>query len=945
MAGLCESRWQGRGEFTAGDHCFIWSGPDARTGLHGVALAMSKHTRRSLISWNPINDRLLSARFLHLHGKMTAIVAYAPTNVADDTDKDTFFDQLHQVVSQAPPHDIIIILTDANATFSASSREGPSHQTPTQPIGTTFADNTTNDNGKRLLLLCHSNDLCITDTWFPRKQIHHWTWYSPDGRTRKAIDHIIISRRWRSSVTNCRVFRGAQLGNTDHRLLVAQLRLKLRVDPSTRFQPCIVSSKLRDPTTASAYCRSITNAFTALADDDVADWETFKLKVNQSAQDVLGRSRSLPKQPWISQPTLDIIDRRREARLRGDMPEYRRLNAARNAAIAADRERYWGEEAERLESAAQGNYLRQVFNMLRQARAGPRIKTVLVKDANGSLITTETDCLERWKEHFSHLLHHPPVPTDPRLVTAANSATPNPNCKTDPVTTNEVRVAIKTLKNRKAPGICAITAELLKEGGESMVQWLTHIINHVWVAEQPPTDWTRGIILPFWKRKGDKLVCSNHRGITLLSIPAKLFTRILLTRALPAIRSHRRPQQAGFMPYRSTTDHISALRLIVEKVREFRKNQHLYIAFIDLKAAFDTVDHTSLWNILKYLGVPPKITTMFQRLYNNSESCVRVNGKDSEWFPINSGVRQGCVAAPDLFNCVIDHLMTQVCEQVTGVSFGNLHLADLEYADDTTLFSNSLQHLSSALTIYQTEAAKLGLQVSWQKTKLMYIGDGPSPPPLSSGSDEVEFVSSFIYLGSTITNNGDLKPEIDRRRALAAAAMQSLWRPLWRHHSVSHKTKLRIYNTAVLPILLYGAESWPLNKTLAKRIDGFDSRALRTIMNISWHLHVTNADLRKRTLQPPASRLAAQRRIRWLGHLLRLPLEHPTRAIFSFDPAAAGWKRPRGKPHTRWLDVIKKDLQYQGLTLEDAADLAQDRGHWRALVKLIGSTHCDDPVE
>uniref|UniRef100_A0A3Q2Y439 Reverse transcriptase domain-containing protein n=1 Tax=Hippocampus comes TaxID=109280 RepID=A0A3Q2Y439_HIPCM len=146
-----------------------------------------------------------------------------------------------------------------------------------------------------------------------------------------------------------------------------------------------------------------------------------------------------------------------------------------------------------------------------------------------------------------------------------------------------------------------------------------------------------------------------------------------------------------------------------------------------------------------------------ERFYNNSESCVRVNGKDSEWFPINSGVGQGCVASPDLFNCVIDHLMIRVRQQVSGMSFGNFHLTNLEYADDTTLFSNSLQDLSSALSIYQTEAAKLGLQERWQKTKVMYIGDRLHPSPLFFGTDEVQFINSVIYLGSTITSSGDLK--------------------------------------------------------------------------------------------------------------------------------------------------------------------------------------------
>ena len=110
------------------------------------------------------------------------------------------------------------------------------------------------------------------------------------------------------------------------------------------------------------------------------------------------------------------------------------------------------------------------------------------------------------------------------------------------------------------------TLSALGGGSDCMLRWLTHIINHVWVTEHLPGDWTRGMILPFWKRKGDHLVCSNHRGITLLSIPGKLFTRVLLTRVLSKIRDSRRPQQAGFMPNRSTTDHIPALRMLIEKI-------------------------------------------------------------------------------------------------------------------------------------------------------------------------------------------------------------------------------------------------------------------------------------------------------------------------------------------------------------------------------------------
>ena len=200
-------------------------------------------------------------------------------------------------------------------------------------------------------------------------------------------------------------------------------------------------------------------------------------------------------------------------------------------------------------------------------------------------------------------------------------------------------------------------------------------------------------------------------------------------------------------------------------------------------------------------------------------------------------------------------------------------------------------------------------------------------------------MSTFNYLGSTLCNTGDLKPEINRRRALATSVMQSLSRPLWRHRHISQKTKLRIYNACVLSVLLYGAETWALNATLRSRIDGFDTRALRRIEGIHWSQHITNEEVRQRTRQPPASTLAAQRRVRWLGHVLRLSPDHPTRAMLDFDPGGAGWRRPRGAPRTRWRDVLADDLLRVGVDIGSAEDLAQNRAEWRRLVNMTGSTH------
>jgi len=129
----------------------------------------------------------------------------SPTDVTDDPAKDAFFDKLHQVVQNAPPHNITVILTEANATVSCSYRSDETKSA----IGISFVESCTNDNLRRLLNLCGLNDLSIADTWFTRKKIHQWIWYTQTEEL--ARPWAISTRRWRSFVTNARVYRGAQL--------------------------------------------------------------------------------------------------------------------------------------------------------------------------------------------------------------------------------------------------------------------------------------------------------------------------------------------------------------------------------------------------------------------------------------------------------------------------------------------------------------------------------------------------------------------------------------------------------------------------------------------------------------------------------------------------------------------------------------------------------------
>jgi len=116
-------------------------------------------------------------------------------------------------------------------------------------------------------------------------------------------------------------------------------------------------------------------------------------------------------------------------------------------------------------------------------------------------------------------------------------------------TITEVYKAMNKIKAGKAPGVCGIYPEYIQHGGSDALCTLHKIVTQVWKEE-----WHQGIIIPLYKGKGSKSECSNYRGITLLSVPGKVFAHIILARIKPTLLSHKRPQQSGFTPGRSTCD-------------------------------------------------------------------------------------------------------------------------------------------------------------------------------------------------------------------------------------------------------------------------------------------------------------------------------------------------------------------------------------------------------
>ena len=116
--------------------------------------------------------------------------------------------------------------------------------------------------------------------------------------------------------------------------------------------------------------------------------------------------------------------------------------------------------------------------------------------------------------------------------------------------------------------------------------------------------------------------------------------------------------QAGFRKGRRTRDQIANIFSIIKKARQFQKN--IYFCFIDYAKAFDCVDHSKLWKILKEMGIPDHLTCLLRNLYAGQEATVRTGHGTTDWFQIEKGVHQGCILSPCLFNFSAEYIMQNV---------------------------------------------------------------------------------------------------------------------------------------------------------------------------------------------------------------------------------------------------------------------------------------------
>ena len=150
-----------------------------------------------------------------------------------------------------------------------------------------------------------------------------------------------------------------------------------------------------------------------------------------------------------------------------------------------------------------------------------------------------------------------------------------------------------------------------------------------------------------------------------------------------------------------------------------------------------------------------------------------------------------------------------------------------------------MSQLQESLDTVVSSAANAGLKINTTKTKTMVFGTPEQNFKLETGGEEIEDVDEFIYLGSLITKDNNCSKEINRRIALASGTVAGFKKVL-NSTSITIGTKLKILNTCVFSVLLYACETWTIKKKDRRRIESFEMKCYRDILNIRWYHRITN---------------------------------------------------------------------------------------------------------
>ena len=433
--------------------------------------------------------------------------------------------------------------------------------------------------------------------------------------------------------------------------------------------------------------------------------------------------------------------------------------------------------------------------LLKRISASRRRKT-----SAGASLSSSSVALASYTRHFSEqfvnrYLHQAPI------FLPAISPEERFNYSSSVITHDAVSDCLAKSPTHKAPGISGLCVELLHPVSDLVAPLLTGMFQTYLSLGVFPSSWTRALVCPVPK-KGDLTQIKNYRPISLTETTRKIYEMVLMKTLQNSVQLSK--EQGGFRARRSTMDQIEALdRLIKQAKKAHRRLPHL--AFLDIKAAYDSVPRQVLWQRCLDLGLHPSMIEGLQALFDHNSGQLVVNQHRSPPFSQPAGVLQGSVLSPLLYSIFLDPLAEKLRTQGNGIAlpFGNRSMNCLLYADDIALIASSYDDLTELLRIAEFDSLERGYRFSPPKCVIL----SPFRPPGVHTLYQIPLAneSHFNYLGVEFDNRGIAEYlHVENRIRKADKSLQFLRQVGMNLHGFNFKTCLRLFKAFIRPGLEYG---------------------------------------------------------------------------------------------------------------------------------------------
>lgn len=917
----------------------------------GVGILVRKEAKST---FTPVSERLCmcTIQLTKPRRRITMICAYAPTlpnSEADPTKREEFYNQLESLIKTVGSSTTLLVAGDFNAQIGTAYWKYPNNMGP-------FGKGKLNSNGQELLELTARNDLLVTNTTFQHKLSHVTTWEAPtrkliyrDGTKRinpfrNQIDFILARSKDRLRITDSRSYSGTTT-YTDHRLVLTTMRITIKHKTKT-FQKKIDLQKLKHPITRAKYAFTTEVHLRTLEDesetpdDPQTKWNNIVEANNFAAKTELGfQGRKRSNNLEIEALSHKQKKLGREANATSSLETKIELQKKRNEVMNELRSRLAEEKHQRIieniqEIESSKNDSQRMFKAIRAIQSTTTPTPLYIDTENGITADSQqqiTIITNFFKEMFTH---------------KDMAAIPNipPTEMIRPFNKEEIQQAVRAMKNNKSTGVDGILAEQIKHGPDIVHQDIAEIFNTIAKTGTYPKEVKMGDLVPLQKPGKKRGPVGNLRPIVLLSTIRKILAICLIRRIGDKIDQNIPHTQAAYRHGRSTTEQVCAIKMLAEKAVT-SIDYTAQILLMDMSKAFDTIHRDRVITDLQGILEPDELH-LVKILIEDVQITVKTNNTKGKPFITNIGTPQGDCLSPTLFTLYLaktlkegepkmpdtliydhsyylthEHLISRAeTDHTYSKHPGRGFMTELQYADDISWITGNFDSGTSYMKkVIPDRLKNRNLTINTSKTEEYTINH----------ANRNSSWKTCRYLGTLL----DTESDIQRRKRLALAAFTKL-KPALRDRKLQLKLKIRIFDALVSSIFLYNAELWTLTSTLNKSIDTFQRKLLRWTMNIRYPQTMTNEEVYRKTDLTKWSEVIQTRRLRWFGHMARLPPRTPIRRVLD-EALYTETKKPRGGQRTTWLKLVTRDLADVGVTLEQALDMAEDRCEWRGLIGEI----------